>query len=246
MTCMVTGGAEMCGSECVGNTGCFGLPGKDLDCDPMLESVSEAYWSEDGDISWEVIARINYGQSVTISGLAGAVSLAGSGGGLWSIEGGNWQMAARLINRSDVAVYLNEEIESISYLGDFYELNSTKGNSYACKVTVVATPLDELHIRFMPEISIPERKLQHTHATFVRGLLNPVFSQLNFIIFFGAKAYFGLGAASDVPDLVGTVESPDLTFTSISLLKRHDEKDMTYKIFSRQPMSDASLDSIFR
>uniref|UniRef100_A0A5B7BD05 Putative Farnesylcysteine lyase n=1 Tax=Davidia involucrata TaxID=16924 RepID=A0A5B7BD05_DAVIN len=178
-----------------------------------------------------VITRINYGQSVCISGLAGAVSLAGSGGGLWSIEGGNWQMAAGLINRSDVALHLHEEIQSISYLGDYYELNSTKGNTYTCKVTVVATPLDELNIRFIPAISIPERKLQHTHATFVRGLLNP--------------AYFGFEAVSEIPELVGTIEDPDLPFSSISVLKEHNEKDMTYKIFSREPLEDALLDHIF-
>lgn len=122
----------------------------------------------------QVITRINYGQSVFISGLAGAVSLAGSGGGLWAIEGGNWQMAAGLINLSDAALHLHEEIVSVSYLGEYYELNSTKGNSYKCEVAVVATPLDELNIQFAPPISIPKRKLQHTHATFVRGLLNPV------------------------------------------------------------------------
>jgi prenylcysteine oxidase/farnesylcysteine lyase len=109
-----------------------------------------------------------------MSGLGGAVSLAGSGGGLWSIEGGNFQMAAGLINRSEVALHLQEEIKSVSDLGDYYELNSTKGNSYTCDVAVVATPLDELNIQFIPPISIPVRKLQHTHATFVRGLLNPV------------------------------------------------------------------------
>lgn len=178
-----------------------------------------------------VITRINYGQSVNISGLAGAVSLAGSGGGLWAIEGGNWQMAAGLINRSDVALHINEEIKSISYLGGFYELNSSKGNSYKCEVTVVATPLDEVPISFSPAISIPERKLQHTHATFVRGLLNP--------------AYFGFDDVSDIPELVGTTETPDLQFTSISVLKEHNKKDMTYKIFSRQPMTDVLLDHIF-
>lgn len=121
----------------------------------------------------QVITRINYGQSVCISGLAGAVSLAGSGGGLWSIEGGNWQMASGLINISDVELHLNEEIHSISYLGDHYELNSTKG-SYMCDVTVISTPLDELNLQFTPPISVPKRQLQHTHTTFVRGLLNPV------------------------------------------------------------------------
>lgn len=178
-----------------------------------------------------VITRINYGQSVSISGLAGAVSLAGSGGGLWAVEGGNWQMAAGLINRSDVALHMSEEIESISFVGSAYELNSTIGNSYKCDVTVVATPLDELNISFNPKISIPDRKLQHTHATFIRGLWNP--------------AYFGLNYVADIPQLVGTIENSDLPFTCISILKKHSEKDMTYKMFSRQPMTDALLDQIF-
>lgn len=124
----------------------------------------------------QVITRINYGQSVSMSGLAGAVSLAGSGGGLWSIEGGNWQMAAGLIKLSDVELHLNEEIESISNIEHYYELNSTLGKSYKCDVAVVATPLDELNIHFAPPISIPKRKLQHTYTTFVRGLLNAVSS----------------------------------------------------------------------
>ncbi|WOH07054.1 hypothetical protein DCAR_0626485 [Daucus carota subsp. sativus] len=178
-----------------------------------------------------VITRINYGQSVSISGLAGAVSLAGSGGGLWAVEGGNWQMAAGLINRSDVALHMSEEIESISYTRSAYELNSTRGNSYKCDVTVVATPLDELDISFNPVISIPDRKLQHTHATFIRGLWNP--------------AYFGFNYVTDIPELVGTIESSDLPFTCISILKKHSEKDMTYKMFSRQPMTDVLLDQIF-
>ncbi|KDO57499.1 hypothetical protein CISIN_1g043512mg [Citrus sinensis] len=178
-----------------------------------------------------IITRINYGQSLSISGLAGAVSLAGSGGGLWAVEGGNWQMAAGLINRSDVALHLHEEIESISYLREYYELNSTKGNSYTCQITVVATPLDELNLHFSPPISIPERKLQHTHATFVRGALNP--------------AYFGLDGVSKIPELVATIEDPDLPFTCISVLKQHDENDFTYKIFSRKPMTDTLLDDIF-
>ncbi|KAF8377076.1 hypothetical protein HHK36_030449 [Tetracentron sinense] len=178
-----------------------------------------------------VITRINYGQSVSISGLAGAVSLAGSGGGLWSIEGGNWQIAAGLVNHSDVVMHLHEEIESISHLQGFYELNSTKGNSYSCEVTVVASPLDELNIRFSPPISIPARKLQHTYTTFVRGLLKP--------------EYFGRNSVSEIPELVGTIEAPDLPFSSISVLKKYSEKDMTYKIFSRKPMADALLDHIF-
>ncbi|XP_076902883.1 farnesylcysteine lyase-like [Bidens hawaiensis] len=177
-----------------------------------------------------VITRINYGQSVKISGLAGAVSLAGSGD-LWSVKGGNWQMAAGLINQSDVTLHLQEEISSITNVGGFYELNSTNGNSYTCQITVVATPLDELTTKFTPQVYIPERKLQHTHATFVRGCLNP--------------AYFGLNSVSDIPELVGTIESDELPFTCISMLKEHNANDFTYKLFSRQSLTDALLDQIF-
>ncbi|CAN1145253.1 Farnesylcysteine lyase [Linum perenne] len=179
-----------------------------------------------------VITRINYGQSCHISGLAGAVSMAGSGGGLWAIEGGNWQMAAGLINISKVELHLSERISTISKVADNYELNSTKGNSYTCNVTVIASPLDELEIQFEPPISIPERKLQHTYTTFVRGLLNPV--------------YFGLKSVSDLPELLGTIEDPKIPFSSISVLKQHNETDVTYKVFSRKEMSDALLDDIFR
>ena len=83
-------------------------------------------------------------------------------------------MAVGLINSSDVSLHLNKEIESISYLGEYYELNFKKGNNYSWEVTVVATPLDEVNIQFTPSISIHGRKLQYTHATFVRGRLNPV------------------------------------------------------------------------
>ncbi|XP_058097440.1 farnesylcysteine lyase [Magnolia sinica] len=178
-----------------------------------------------------VITRINYGQNVTISGLAGAVSMAGSDAGLWSVEGGNWQIANGLIRHSNASLHLHEEITSISYVEGYYELNSTKGNSYSCEVTVVATPLDELNINFSPSVSIPKRELQHTHATFVRGLLNP--------------AYFGLNLASEIPDLVGTIESSEVQFSSISVLKKFSEEDKTYKVFSRAPMEDRLLDLIF-
>ncbi|KAJ8618791.1 hypothetical protein MRB53_014977 [Persea americana] len=178
-----------------------------------------------------VITRINYGQNVSISGLAGAVSLAGSDSGLWSVEGGNWQLSSGLIRHSNASLHLHEEISSVSYAGGLYELNSTKGNSYSCDITVVATPLDEIKISFTPPISIPKRKLQHTHATFVRGLLNP--------------AYFGLSSTSEIPELVGTIEAPDLSFSSISILKKYSEEDMTYKVFSRIAMADELLDLIF-
>ncbi|KAH7685318.1 prenylcysteine oxidase / farnesylcysteine lyase protein [Dioscorea alata] len=178
-----------------------------------------------------VITRINYGQSVSISGLAGAVSLAGSDDGLWSVEGGNWRIAAGLLNHSDVNLYLNEEIISVSYTEGSYSLKSKAGNDHNCEITVIATPLDELNISFTPPVSIPSRRLQHTFTTFVRGLINPKF--------------FGLKSASEVPDLVGTIERPDIPFSCISVLKKYTNEEKTYKMFSRAPATDDLLDQMF-
>ncbi|KAK3143256.1 hypothetical protein QOZ80_4AG0298150 [Eleusine coracana subsp. coracana] len=179
-----------------------------------------------------VITRINYGQSVRISGLAGAVSLAGSETGLWAVKGGNWQLPAGLLKISNATLHLQEGIDSITDAGDYYVLKSNIGNEYNCTVTVVATPLDEVNITFSPPISIPPRKMQHTHTTFVRGFLN--------------HEYFGVSSLSDIPDLIGTMELPDIPFSSISVLKKYNEDDMTYKVFSRAKLEDGLLDHIFR
>jgi len=179
----------------------------------------------------QVITRINYGQSPRITGLAGAVSLAGSESGLWAVKGGNWQLAAGLLKTSKATLHLQEGIDSITDAGDYYVLRSNTGSEYNCTVTVVATPLDEVNITFSPAISIPPRKMEHTHATFVRGLLNP--------------GYFGLNSASDIPELIGTLELPDIPFSCISVLKRYSKDDMTYKMFSRAKLDDGLLDQIF-
>ena len=66
------------------------------------------------------------------------------------------------------------------------------------------------------------------------------------LVFIVGKVYFGLKSVSDIPELVGTIEDPTIPFSSISVLKQHNETDMTYKVFSREEMSDALLNEIFR
>lgn len=121
-----------------------------------------------------MITRINYGQSVAMSGLAGAVALAGSNAELWAIKGGNWLLAKGLLELTKPTLHLHEGIELISDKGDHYVLTSDKGKDYECDVTVVATPLDEINITFVPPVLVPYRRMQHTYTTFIRGLLNPV------------------------------------------------------------------------
>lgn len=208
-------------------SGLYELTHRTLDAELKDAGVSSLLISE----LVTVITRINYGQSVSISGFAGAVSLAGSDPGVWSIKGGNWQLASGLINHTNAKLHLNEEINSISYEKSHYLLKSSNGNSHECDVTVIATPLDELNISFSPSVSLPNRRMHHTFTTFVRGLLN--------------LGYFGFKDASDIPNLIGTIEIPDIPFSCISILKKYSNEDMVYKMFSRAPANESLLDQLF-
>lgn len=178
-----------------------------------------------------VIMRINYGQNMSISGMAGAVSLCGSGGDFWAVEGGNWQMAAGLIWHSNASVFLNETVNSILAVDSGYEMGMVSGKSRFCNAVILATSLDENQIDFSPPISIPERHMQHTYTTFVRGLINP--------------DYFGMPSVESVPSLIGTLELLMVPFSSINVLKSYGDDDKAYKIFSRTTMSDNLLDELF-
>lgn len=176
-----------------------------------------------------VTMRINYGQNVSISGMAGAVSIAGSQGGLWAVVGGNWQLADGLIRHTNASLSLNHKVVSVTAVEEKYELAFEQGTA-TCDVVVMATPLDESKITFIPSVNLLKRHMQHTYTTFVRGLLNP--------------GYFG-ATCNTIPDLIGTKEDSKIPFSSISVLKEYNATDKAYKIFSRAPFTDELLDLIF-
>ncbi|KAJ7533419.1 hypothetical protein O6H91_13G048000 [Diphasiastrum complanatum] len=177
-----------------------------------------------------VITRINYGQNATLSGLAGSVALCGSGADLWAVAGGNWRMADGLIKYANASLYLNEKVVSISSAKNLYNLSLASGEVENCDAVVIATPLDEEKISFDPPIHLPDRHMQHTFVTFVRGLAN---------------SYFNLESISSMPDLIGTLETSAVPFTSISVLKSYNDSDKAYKVFSRNAVSDDLLDLLF-
>ena len=45
--------------------------------------------------------------------MIGAVSLAGSQGGLWSVEGGNWRVCDGLLSSSKATVYKNTRVTEV-------------------------------------------------------------------------------------------------------------------------------------
>lgn len=123
--------------------------------------------------------RINYGQNVSISGLAGGVSLAGAQGGLWAVVGGNWQLADGLIRHANASLSLNHEVVSVTAVDEKYEVGFEGGGAVTCDAVVMAASLDESKILFTPPVNLLQRRMQHTFTTFVRGLLNPVHYNLS-------------------------------------------------------------------
>lgn len=61
------------------------------------------------------ITRVNYGQEPAgMAALAGAVGLAGSGGGLWAVAGGNARVPAALIARAGATVHTAEAVTRVA------------------------------------------------------------------------------------------------------------------------------------
>ena len=66
------------------------------------------------------------------------------------------------------------------------------------------------------------------------------------VFYLWLQGYFSVNSASNVLELIGTLELPDIPFSCISVLKRYSEDDMAYKMFSRAKLDDGLLDQIFR
>lgn len=209
-----------------------------------------------------MIIRINYNQNATISGLAGAVGLAGSSGALWAVEGGNQQIPEGILILSNATFYPNTRITTVTRSSDsnkyVLEVGSDKegrkgagegegkgvgegdgegkgereeNETHTCDAVVIAVPLEEGKLELVPSVSVPFRRYQHTYTTFVRGHLN--------------SNYFGV-SEDEIPTTIGTTETEEVPFSSISVLKQYGAKEFTYKIFSRKTMEDELLDRLFR
>jgi len=59
------------------------------------------------------IMRVNYGQTTEIGGFAGVVSLAGTGGSLWSVKGGNHTLAEAILHQSASRIVMGGNVEQI-------------------------------------------------------------------------------------------------------------------------------------
>ncbi|RWS04298.1 Prenylcysteine oxidase-like protein, partial [Dinothrombium tinctorium] len=135
------------------------------------------------------ITLVNYGQSVKdLHAFVGSVAIAGAGGSLWSIYGGNQKLVENLMKASTANVHLNSTVTKIILLKNgslAIVVNDGKLKSMVYDSVVVATPLLKNTIEFIgfpPRVqnyinSLSEMQYHTTVATLVAGKINSNFSR---------------------------------------------------------------------
>ncbi|KAG8440886.1 hypothetical protein GDO86_006572 [Hymenochirus boettgeri] len=210
----------------------------------------------------EIVApamRTNYGQGVKINGFVGAVSLAGTDSGLWSVEGGNKLVCTGLLYASKANLIqgtvnsVQEKTRPLKSGGTtkLYEVNfetSNGGQLEMYDIVIIATPLnsgfsDIKFLAFDPPIETFTKPYQQTVATFVHGQLN----------------YSFIGCPEPCPyelSEILTTDNPNLFFSSIgavSPVKTKQDVDSSrssglkvWKVFSPEPLTSDQLHLLFK
>ncbi|XP_012861990.2 prenylcysteine oxidase 1 [Echinops telfairi] len=224
----------------------------------LLETLEKAGFSEKflNEIVTPVM-RVNYGQSLSINGFVGAVSLAGVESGLWAVEGGNKLVCSGLLQASKgnlipgSVMYIVEKTKS-KHTGrptKRYEVVYQTGSevhSGFYDIVLVATPLNRkmsniTFLNFDPAVEEFHQHYKHIVTTLVKGELNTTI--------FSARALnkFDLTA-------VLTTDNPDLFINSIGIVSPVREPDTpepttdgthVWKIFSEDTLSKRQILKLF-
>jgi len=182
---------------------------------------------------------------------SGSVSLAGAQGGLWSVEGGNLKVCEGLLSNSKATVYKNTKITEVVKT----TVGSTEHPVYTLKgegqipdkqydVVIVAAPLEILDYFFgckdCREWPVPKElgNFWRTVATFVHGRVN--------------MTHFGFSTEDDIPEIIGTTETPENCFNSVGVQEPVENRSSTdpmdlpiRKVFSRSDLTATQLNELF-
>lgn len=183
--------------------------------------------------------------------MTGSVSLAGAQGGLWSVEGGNWKVCEGLLSNSKATVYKNTKITEVVKTTQSiaeHPVYTLKGDGQIpdrhYDIVIVAAPFEILDYFFdckdCREWPIPKElgEFWRTVATFVHGQVN--------------MTHFGFSTEDDIPDIIGTTETPENYFNSVGLQEPVENRSNTdpmdlpiRKVFSRSDLSASQLNELY-
>nr|CAD7586280.1 unnamed protein product [Timema genevievae] len=198
----------------------------------------------------------NYGQNASIHEFVGSVSVAGAGGGLWAVHGGNRLVPERLLESSKATLY-KARVARVQLLNDtggfviestlYREVNNnieTENNTSDYDIVIVAAPLTEDTRRgiefsdFPVDFSFPG-EYHRTVCTMVHGKIN--------------HTWFGFKDESDMLDGVLTTKL-GLQFNSLGKQNPVDYSSKTnnkankldvWKIFAQTQLQPQFLSELF-
>ncbi|RWS32034.1 Prenylcysteine oxidase-like protein [Leptotrombidium deliense] len=187
----------------------------------------------------QAITLVNYGQSTgDLHAFVGAVAVAGSGGSLWSVDGGNQRIAENLVRASKANVMFENIVTKISLLKNGSYKVETKRDSkpLVYDAIVLATPLLNNEIQFIDfpaDVenyinSIQELKYHRTVATLVAGRLNQNFTK-------------------NIADDIITCDPTSFFYScsKLSPVNPYPSSHDVHKVFSREPLTKQQLSTLF-
>ncbi|XP_034961150.1 prenylcysteine oxidase-like isoform X2 [Zootoca vivipara] len=200
------------------------------------------------------ILRASYGQSVQVPAFAGAMSLAGAQGNMWSVEGGNNLVCsgllkltkANIIEATVTAISLHNS-EGKTFYQVHYEDEEGQGSSFY-DIVVIATPLhnSKSNISFQnfdPPIAESPGTFHTTVTSVIHGYLN--------------SSYFGFPDPKLFPFAsILTTDAPVLFFSSMDNIspvnisstfrRKQPQEAAIWRVHSQHPLGKQELKTLFR
>lgn len=208
----------------------------------------------------EPITRVNYGQSVRISGFVGAVSLAGADSGLWAVDGGNKRVCTGLLYNSKseliparvTSITVKVRTSKTGTATSFYEVSYVGEDGAAHSlydIVIIATPLhqgmsDITFSGFSPPIpSHYPGRYHQTVATLVHGLLN-----VSYLGTTEAASHFTVSdilTTSSEGSMINSLSSLDPVHIPPGYKRSPASHKKVWKVFSSEPLTKEQLKSMF-
>ncbi|KAG8442595.1 hypothetical protein GDO86_011402 [Hymenochirus boettgeri] len=200
------------------------------------------------------VIRASYGQSVAIPALAGAMSLAGTPGNMWAVEGGNKLVCSGLLRLTKANV-IHGKVMAISLHSSekrpIYEVRYEQDGTLSSQnydLVIIAAPLHKTGYpisfhNFQPPVEQPNGTYHRVVTSIVHGYLN--------------SSYFGFSDPKLFPFFsILSVDSPDSSFFSIESLcpvnvsvgfrRKTPQEAAVWRVLSPRPLDRKELKTFFK
>uniref|UniRef100_A0A8D1TH59 Prenylcysteine oxidase 1 like n=1 Tax=Sus scrofa TaxID=9823 RepID=A0A8D1TH59_PIG len=200
------------------------------------------------------VLRASYGQSAAMPAFAGAMSLAGAQGSLWSVEGGNKLVCSGLLKLTKANV-IHATVTSVTLQQTdgkplyqvWYENEAGVGSDYY-DIVVIATPLHPdsgssiTFGGFDPPIAVAQGPFQPTVVSLVHGYLNS-----SYFGFPDPKLFpFATILTTDFPSFFLALDNLCPVNVSASFRRRQPQEAAVWRVRSPQPLLRSQLKTLFR